>query len=377
MQLADEARRRACGLARMEQRVLGALERRLGLERRVQRLDDALHVQEAAFGDPGDAEPLVRQLAVCREVDARDLEQRDRARARVDVPAGRVDEARQERRPQRGQLDRDRLGQLPRRLVVRTQARRVRLGEAEADEGVLDPAAQLLLARQPAEHLAPRGQRVRHVLEPEARDLLDHVDLARDVARAPGRDDDVLVAALEAELARAGGTAARAASRPRSARRRARGGSARPGARGQARVHVGVRDPARRPRARAGATSRARRRARRGTGRRPSPSGSSPRCAGGGARRSGRCRAARSSPPRAGRSSSASPISVSSPPMIPASAIARSASAITRSSGTSSRSTPSRVRSRSPGAARRTTISPPASVAKSNAWSGFPSASIT
>ena len=45
-----------------------------------------------------------------------------------------------------------------------------------------------------------------------------------------------------------------------------------------------------------------------------------------------------------------SPISVSSPPMIPASAIARSASAITRSSGTSSRSTLSRVVSFSPGA---------------------------
>ena len=54
-----------------------------------------------------------------------------------------------------------------------------------------------------------------------------------------------------------------------------------------------------------------------------------------------------------------SPISVSSPPMIPASAIARSASAITRSSATSSRSTPSSVVSFSPGRARRTTIRPP------------------
>ena len=45
-----------------------------------------------------------------------------------------------------------------------------------------------------------------------------------------------------------------------------------------------------------------------------------------------------------------SPISVSSPPMIPASAIDRSASAITRSSVTSSRTTPSRVVSFSPGA---------------------------
>jgi hypothetical protein len=73
----------------------------------------------------------------------------------------------------------------------------------------------------------------------------------------------------------------------------------------------------------------------------------------------------------------ASEISVSSPPMIPASATARSPSAITRSSGTSSRSAPSSVRIRSRGVARRTTMRPPASLSKSNACSGFPSASIT
>ena len=175
-----------CGLARMEQRVLGALERRLRLERGVQRLDDALRVDEAALGDPGDADALVGELAA-REVHARDLEQRDPPGARVDVPARRLDEAREERRPQRGQLDRDRLGELPRRVVVEDEARRVRLGEAEPDERVLDAAPELLLARERAEHLAPRGQRERHVLEPEARDLLDDVDLARDVAGAPRR----------------------------------------------------------------------------------------------------------------------------------------------------------------------------------------------
>ena len=56
-----------------------------------------------------------------------------------------------------------------------------------------------------------------------------------------------------------------------------------------------------------------------------------------------------------------SPISVSSPPMIPASATDRSASAIIKSYGSSSRSTPSSVRSFSPGLARLTTILPPAS----------------
>ena len=72
-----------------------------------------------------------------------------------------------------------------------------------------------------------------------------------------------------------------------------------------------------------------------------------------------------------------SPISVSSPPMIPASATERSASAIIRSSGSSLRSTPSSVRIVSPGSARRTTIRPPWSFARSKACSGFPSASIT
>ncbi len=71
------------------------------------------------------------------------------------------------------------------------------------------------------------------------------------------------------------------------------------------------------------------------------------------------------------------PISVSSPPMIPASATEPSASAIIRSVGTSSRSTPSSVRSFSPGSARRTTMRPPSSFAKSNACSGLPSASMT
>ena len=61
-------------------------------------------------------------------------------------------------------------------------------------------------------------------------------------------------------------------------------------------------------------------------------------------------RAARSSRPRAGRSVVASPTSVSSPPMIPASATGVRASAITRSAGSSLRSSPSSVRIFSPGA---------------------------
>ena len=62
--------------------------------------------------------------------------------------------------------------------------------------------------------------------------------------------------------------------------------------------------------------------------------------------------------------------------MMPASATARSASAITSTSGDSVRSSSSRVTSRSPAAARRTTIfafpSAWASLARSKAWSGWP-----
>src|SRR5207245_1652789 len=150
--------------------------------------------------DPGDVEAFVREL-VASQVYARDLEERDRARACVDVPARGFDEAREQARAQRGQLDRDRLGQLPLRVGGGDDAGRVRLGEAEADERVLEAAAQLLLACENAEHLAACGERERNVFETEARDLLDHVDLARDVARAPRRGDDVAVAAVEAEAA--------------------------------------------------------------------------------------------------------------------------------------------------------------------------------
>ena len=92
-----------------------------------------------------------------------------------------------------------------------------------------------------------------------------------------------------------------------------------------------------------------RRRAARGAGRRPSPSGSSPRCAAAAARSCGGCRTGS----KFAASSSTlvvSPVtSVSSPPMIAASAIGRSPSAISRSARSSLRATPSSVRSSSPG----------------------------
>ena len=244
MHLADEACGRARRLAGMEQRALGALERRLGLERRVQRLDHALRAQEAALGDARDADALVRQLAA-GEVDARDLEQRDPPRARVDVALAR---------PRRGSGSASSAARSARPRSARaasTSCRRragalgVYVSAKPRPTSASSTRRRSACSRVSRPNISRRaGQRVRHVLEPEARDLLDHVDLARDVARAPGRDDDVRRRRGRSRAGRAVRTGARAASRRRSARRPARAGSGSTGARGQLGVHVGVRRPA-------------------------------------------------------------------------------------------------------------------------------------
>ena len=275
------------------------------LERRVERLDDALRAREAALGDARDADALVRQLAA--------LGRYTRAISKSAIVLAPT-------------------STLPRAASTRLGRSRVRSAVSSTEigsgsfHGVSSSGRRLgvYVSANPsptsasstrrrsccsrvsrAEHLAPRRQRVRHVLEPEARDLLDHVDLARDVARAPGRhrrpalpstskpslpssaycsvgrrlDADQLVGAL--------GSVARPPAAPagRPARRRGRPSSRAGELDDQLRREVG-------------------RLLRRGTGRRPSPSGSSPRCAAAGARRSGRSCTARSSRPRAGRSSS-------------------------------------------------------------------------
>src|SRR6185295_19860760 len=128
----------------MQERVLRALESRLRLERLVERLDDAFRSRETALCDSGEVQSLCRKLAV-REVDAGDLEERDPAGSGVHVPPGHIDEARQQRRTERGQFDGDRLRQLPERLVLGNERGRGDLREAEPDERFLDSAAQLLL----------------------------------------------------------------------------------------------------------------------------------------------------------------------------------------------------------------------------------------
>ena len=60
--------------------------------------------------------------------------------------------------------------------------------EAGADEDVLQRAAEPLLGGQVTGDEATERHRVRHPVEHDAGDLLDEVDLSRDVARPPRRD---------------------------------------------------------------------------------------------------------------------------------------------------------------------------------------------
>ncbi len=184
------------------------------------------------------------------------------------------------------------------------EAGRVRLGEAAAEEHLLDLAAEALLARQAPEQLAPRRHRERHALELEAGDLLDQVDLARHVAaRHVGTVTCQSPATLEAEpledLALAFGCGDHADDRVRALGPQAHDRRGR-----EARRARRLRRPSDRRPARRSARSRAAPPARRGTGRRPSPSGSSLPSGGRAARRCAGSRSARSSPPRAAPRSS-------------------------------------------------------------------------
>ena len=93
MELPDDPGSDGGRLAGVEQLVGCALEAGLGLERRVERLGDALRAAPAALDDRGDVAPLVRQLSV-GQVDAGDLEELDAARAELDVGPRSLDQAR-------------------------------------------------------------------------------------------------------------------------------------------------------------------------------------------------------------------------------------------------------------------------------------------
>jgi hypothetical protein len=82
------------------------------------------------------------------------------------------------------------------------EAPRVRLGQARADEDVLDETADPLVLRKPSLDVPPERHRVRDTVEERPRHLLDEVDLARHVPRPPGGHRHVPVLGdLEAEAA--------------------------------------------------------------------------------------------------------------------------------------------------------------------------------
>ena len=113
MELADPARIHAGSPSRVQERLAGALERGLELERRMHRLDGALRPEIAAPRDATEAPPLLRKLLGGREVHAGDLEQRDLLVALVLVVGRRGDEAFEQGRAQDRVFRRERLGEPP------------------------------------------------------------------------------------------------------------------------------------------------------------------------------------------------------------------------------------------------------------------------
>ena len=245
------------------------------MERVVEHLDGAARGVEAARRRcPPTRQRSSGSCSPRRQVDARELEQRDRrSLPGIDVLARRPRPARRASVVRRiacvaahrvGQADRVRVG------IGGDEAPGVRLAEAGADEDVLDDAAAAAAPRSDGPATARRsGIVVRHPVEHDARDLLDEVDLARDVARAPRRDGHVpVVGDLEAEpledlrAARRGATSSPTTRSVRSGRRLTTGRAGRP-------RWTSALPAARRRRGRRGAGSRAPRRARRDDGSTP------------------------------------------------------------------------------------------------------------
>ena len=186
----------------------------------------ALSPQEAGRSAPGEqraeVHPLVRQrrrallgrrqLAPVRavEVDRALLEEPHVLAPARDVVADRGQQRAEQRRAHLREVLGERVAQPHRGLdepqlalhLGRLEAPADRLGEARADERVGRAPAQLLLGRQPPAH-AVAGDRRRELLQPpQPRDLLDQVDLARDVVAAERRHGHVEVVAAvgDAEL---------------------------------------------------------------------------------------------------------------------------------------------------------------------------------
>ena len=118
VQLADAPCAGSGGTRGMQQRMLGRREAQLCLQRRSQRVGDALRPRVAVLRDCRDMHALDRELAAARLVHARNLEQRHALVPELDVPPRGFDEARQQGRTQRRELDGDRLPQ-PQRARIR------------------------------------------------------------------------------------------------------------------------------------------------------------------------------------------------------------------------------------------------------------------
>ena len=349
-------------------------------ERRVERLDDALR---RGGSRPRRSRPtadaLVGQLAA-GEVDARDLEQRDPSRARVDVAP---------RRPRRGSAAASCAARSARPRSARAAATAVsssgrgsacRSRRSRAPTSASSTRRRSCCSRVSGPNISRRAGSVNGTSSSRKRATSSITSTSRvDVAGAPGRDDDVAVLDARSRAARGSRTARSGGRLDADHRVGALGPEADHRALGQLAVDVAVRRPARAGELERAARSRGRRRARRGAGRRPSPSGSSPRCAAAAAR-SVRKIAVRLEVRRLeqdGRSSP-SPISVSSPPMIPASATGALGVGDHQVVGRRARGRRRRACAASRPAARGGRRSGRrAASSKSNACSGLPSASIT
>ena len=408
MQLAEPARGQllvaaahvhARGAARVQERVLGRaahLER--DPERAEHRLEHALGREEVggrrlglaparrpqAAGEQGAhvralggqrrvglGVPRVarRALGGCRGVHGAGLEEPDVLHPPRGVAPQGVEQRAEQRPAHDGlllghrvlELDRALDGQAePRRGLARREAPADGLGEPRAAQRVLEPAAQPLRGREPADGAAARGQRGGDAVEPpDARDLLDEVGLAEHVV-APPRAGPRRRARRRRPPRRSRGRAG-SAPRPRAGRRRRAGArcARRAGAASRARGRDRRRRSCRRPAARRTARSSA---SRRPPGRRcparagaASRSARTPRCAGRAASTCAGCSARSRSPPPSARASCLSRTSERAPPITPAIEVGPSASSITHISASSVRSTSSSVVIVSPSRARRTT----------------------
>ena len=314
--------------------MLGALEARLELERLEEQLDGALRAQVAARRRSRRRATARRgTLAARRQVDVGDLEQRDVLVADVDVVARGADQAVEERRPQHALERRERLGQLERVRVgiARPGASRCRPRRTRRRPGPprrRGAAAGRWVSRP---NMTVRSGRVGGTSSSSKRTTSSTTSISRRTSRARQVGTvtpvavDVEAEALEPHPLRA--PAGSAARRPLAARPGRSSIVARSGRPAWTSVW-----PTQRPPASSTISSVAQRAACSATyGSTPFSQRLSPsvrRC-----RRSALCETPTGSKFAASSSTTAvsSATSVSSPPMIPARATARSASAITRS----------------------------------------------